>query len=192
VDWLCRPAWGKQPNPGLGPIDAWQHDAALRLKFQRGDSKMATMIEVYQARKSAFDAGMRAAKPGPAQIWRHQELLYRIVVLETCQMFVNAAPESVDVRTLFSHYQMVDAYVQNLVQERRGGPVSDQGAQSQRDAAHVSLCKIIQDYRSRFSSFAPGNDPGRYRAAISNVMQTVLPAWLQYRQTYIEIKKEAD
>ena len=152
---------------------------------------MATMLENYQAQKIGFDNGTQTAMPGPDQIWRQQELLYRIEVLETCQMFVKTAPNSVVLNVLVSHYQMVDGYIQNLVFERRYGYASNEEIKKQRDTAYDSLNLVIESYRKHFGSFAPENDTGRYRKAITGVIQTVLPAWIQYRQTYIEIKKEA-
>jgi len=152
---------------------------------------MATMLENYQALKNSFDNGMQTAMPGPEQIWRQQELLYRIEVLETCQMFVKTAPNTTDVNLLVAHYQMADAYIQNLTQERRCNMNSSEEIKKQRETAYGSLNQVIESYRKRFGSFAPGNDAGCYRKTIANVIHTVLPVWIQYRQTYIEIKKEA-
>jgi len=152
---------------------------------------MATMLETYQAQKGSFDNSIQIALPGPEQIWRQQEVLYRIEVLETCQMFVKTAPNSVDVSLLVAHYQMVDAYVQNLTLERKYGVNSGDEMKKQRDTAYGSLNQVIEGYRKSFGSFSPGNDAGCYRKAIARVIQTVLPVWIQYRQTYTEIKKEA-
>ena len=152
---------------------------------------MATMLECYIARKDSFDNGMQAAMPGPIHIWLQQELLYRIEVLEACQMFAKTAPQSLDTKDLFWHYQMVDAYFQCLTTERRYGTDADENLKKQRETAHSNLLRIIQDYRKRLSSFTSGTDAGCYKKTITNVIQTVLPAWVQYRQTYIEITKEA-
>ena len=152
---------------------------------------MATMLECYIASKDSFDNGMRTAMPGPCLIWRQQELLYRIEVLEACQMFVKTAPQSAETKDLLWHFQMVDAYFQNLTLERRYGSSVDEKQKNQRDTAHGNLLQIIQDYRKRLGSFAPGNDVGCYKKTITNVIQTVLPVWVQYRQTYVEITKEA-
>jgi hypothetical protein len=152
---------------------------------------MATMLETYTSYKAGFESRMRAAMPGPAEVWRQQELLYRIEVLEACQTFVKTAPKSVEPGSLYWHYQMVDAYFHSLTTERRFGKCSDENRQKQRDTAHGNLLKVVQDYRSRFSSFAPGNDTDYYQKTISSIIQTILPVWIQYRQTFIEITKEA-
>ena len=152
---------------------------------------MAKMLEYYIACKENFDSGMQTAMPGPSEIWKQQELLYRIEVLEVCQMFVKTAPQSVVLNDLTWHFQMVDAYFLTLTRERRFGKDADENQKKQRDTAHGNLLQVIQDYRKRLSSFAPGTDAGCYKKTISNVIQTVLPVWVQYRQTYIEITKEA-
>ena len=151
---------------------------------------MPTMLETYQAGKNSFDTSIQTAMPAPDQIWIQQETIYRIEVLETCQMFAKTAPQSVDVQVLSPHYQMVDAYIQNLTQERRYGMSAGEETKKQRETAYSNFLRVIQDYRARFGSFSPGGDTGCYRKTISKVIQTVLPVWIQYRQTYIEIKRE--
>jgi len=151
---------------------------------------MPTILESYQAGKNSFDTGIQTAAPSPAQIWVQQETIYRIEVLETCQMFAKTAPQSVDAQILVSHYQMVDAYIQNLTSERRYGTSANDEIKKQRETAYNNLLRVIQDYRARFGSFTPGGDTGCYRKTISKVIQTILPVWIQYRQTYIEISRE--
>ena len=152
---------------------------------------MATLLESYSNRKNRFNEGTQTAMPGPEQVWQQQELLYRIGVIETCQMLVKTAPLSIDVKSLLWHYQIVDAYVQSLTQERRTRSEVSEDLQKQRNTAHINLLQVIKDYRKRFGSFVPGNEDSCYRKAIANTIQTVLTAWVQYRQTYINISKEA-
>ena len=152
---------------------------------------MATTLETYWNMKVDMDSEMQNAKPASGQIWLYQELLYRIEVLQACQMFKKSAPESADSKVLAPHYQMLNAYIENLTLERRGCPDNGRETQAQRDTAHGNLRRVVEDYRKRFSSFSPGNDVRRYGIEISSLIQTVLPAWIQYRQTCTEINKEA-
>ena len=151
---------------------------------------MATLLENYYIYKNNFDIGSQAAMPGPDQVWQQQELLYRIGVLETCFMFVKTAPRSTSANELLWHYRMMDAYFQSLTTERRYSYDVGGDVKAQRETAHGNLLQVMQDYRGRFGSFAPGTDIECYRKMISKVVQTVLPAWVQYRQTYIEIMRE--
>jgi hypothetical protein len=152
---------------------------------------MATILETYCNIKENMDSKMKSAKPGSAQIWLYQELLYRIEVLQVCQLFQRSAPESADPKALAPHYQMLNAYIENLTLERRFGANNGEDAQKVRDTALGNLRRVVEDYRKRLGSFAPGNDAGRYIKEVASVIQTVLPAWIQYRQACIEIKKEA-
>jgi len=152
---------------------------------------MPTTLENYYDFSNKFDSALLVSMPGPADILRQQELLYRISVLETLQMFAKTAPQSAAPKDLCWHYQLVDAYFQNLIMERRYGMDADANIQKQRETARESLLRVIQDYRKRFTSFAPGDDAGCYRVTVAKVIQTVLPVWIQYRQTYTEIAKEA-
>jgi hypothetical protein len=153
---------------------------------------MATILEKYQEHKNSFRTQPQIAMPGPEHIWRFQELVYRIGALETFQWFSVTAPESTDVHTLVTHYQMMDAYVQNLTQERRYGIPVDEDTQKQRDTAYDSLLRVILDYRRRFGSYAPAGDT-QYPADIRHAIGAVIPAWIQYRNTYvlITLAKEA-
>ena len=153
---------------------------------------MAKLLDKYQTQKCALEAGMQTAKPGPEHIWQHQELLYRISVLETFQMFDQSAPKSMNMKSLVTHYQMMDAFIQNLSLERRSGTAADENIQKQRDTAHGSLLRVIQDYRRRFGSFSPITDI-QYQNDIHNVIITVITVWIEYRNTFVLIntKREA-
>ena len=124
-------------------------------------------------------------------VWQYQELLYRIEVLEVCKMLLRAAPESANPKDLHWHYQMVDAYFQVLLSERRYGINANENQKQLQNTAYGSVAKVIQDYRKRLSSFSPGSDANCYQKTITDVIHTVLAAWIQYRQTYIEVAKEA-
>lgn len=145
---------------------------------------MAKMLEKYQN----LYAGLvnRETTLSTEDIWVFQEILYRIEVLQVCRILFLNAPVGREMSEMFSHYQMTDAYIENLKLERRCGIQADQGLQKQRDTAHQNLCRVVDDYRKRFSSFAPAKED-QYKAVIGKVINTFLPAWISYRNTYINI-----
>ena len=106
----------------------------------------------------------------------YQELLYRIQILETCQSLCKTAPVSTDMKELLGHYQLVDAVLHCAAKERK--------------TAGENLEKITVDCRKRFSSFH-ASTPDQYRQSVSALFGTVLPAWLQWRNTYVPIGEEA-
>ena len=59
--------------------------------------------------------------------------------------------------------------------------------QKERDAASQSLERIVGDYRKRFASFAPKTTES-YWEEVTRVIRSVLPAWLQVRDTYVPLK----
>lgn len=68
------------------------------------------------------------------------------------------------------------------------GPNRGPDTQKERDAAQVNLERVIQDYRKRFSGFQPA-EPDAYQKEIGRVITTLLPAWLQYRNTFVPLQK---
>ena len=145
---------------------------------------MATYLENYVNRKLSLDPLLQAGKMTLQETMVYQELLYRIQVLETCQMLCKTAPVTTDTRELVGHYQMVDAVLFCAGKEHAfGAPVQEKG-KAQRKAAGENLAKIVADCRKRFSSF-------QYRQSISALVGTVLVAWVQLRNTYVPIGEEA-
>lgn len=150
---------------------------------------MPTVLENYHNLHKEVD--QRIAQGGaPAEaLWQHGEVVYRISVLETCQTFCKTAPVTLEMQALQGHYKMLDAYVQCLASERRYGPNRGPDTQKERDAAQNNLGRVIQDYRKRFASFAP-TEPDSYSREIGKVVRTLLPAWLQFRNTFVPLKKK--
>ena len=106
---------------------------------------MATVLENYYGYRQQLLQRMAQPPISPADLWLYGEILYRIGVLETCQMYLRSAPITREVPCLQGHYMMLDAYVQNLARERRYGPNRGPDTQKERDAAQVNLERVIQD-----------------------------------------------
>lgn len=149
---------------------------------------MATILEQYLQLKSDTRDEMKSCTLPCAKLLTYQEILYRISVLETCQAFCKTAPVTDDTRFLGYHYQIVDAYFCSLLSEHKiGWPVYDQLLKEKRKAASDSLAQIVQNCRKNFSSFKP-TSPELYKQSVTKLINTVLPAWIQYRETYISLK----
>lgn len=150
---------------------------------------MPTVLENYYNLRHEVEQRVAQGGATASAVWWYGELVYRVGVLETCQMFCKTAPITVETQVLLGHYQMLDAYVQSLATERRYGPNRGPDTQKERDAAQNNLGRVIEDYRKRFSSFKP-SAPETYSHEIGKLIQTLLPAWLQFRNTFVPIKKE--
>lgn len=152
---------------------------------------MATVLENYNGLRQQLLQRMSQPPISASDLWLYGEILYRIGVLETCQMYLRSAPITCEVPFLQGHYMMLDAYVQNLARERRYGPDRGPDTQKERDAAKVNLERVIQDYRKRFSGFQPA-EPTTYQKEVSRVITTLLPAWLQFRNTFVPLKNKKE
>lgn len=147
---------------------------------------MASVLQTYREKQSEMYHSISANTLPTKEVVRMQELNYRICVIETFQAFCKSAPMSLDTRVLGYHFQMVDAYVRFVLTERRFGPKTDEDGQKKRDTALASFEKVVQDGRKRFSSFAPSK-PEQYKNTVNQYVNTVLPVWMQYRNTYINL-----
>lgn len=144
---------------------------------------MTTLDQYYQT-KQQLNAKMADGSFTVDKLLGYQELMYRISVLESCMGFVKTAPVSADLNAMCFHYQVVDALFICLLQERQFGIPADEKLKNQRETALGNLETVVGSFRKQFQSFAP-TCPEAYRDAVSRMINTVLPAWLQYRYTYI-------
>lgn len=147
---------------------------------------MATILEQYREKQNNIRAQIAANSLPPEELLIMQELNYRICVLETFQSFCKSAPVTTDTRVMGYHFQLVDAYVRFVLNERKFGPKADAEGQKKRETAYISFDRVVQDGRKRFSSFKAGNQK-QYKNTISTYINTILPVWMQYRNTYINI-----
>lgn len=150
---------------------------------------MATVLEKYWQQKQALTQQMEQEKITAGILWRFGELVYRISVLETCQAYCKSAPVTADMQALLRHYQMLDAYIQSLALERSYGPNRGPDTEKERNAAKTNLSRVIEDYRKRFSSFAPASNKA-YGQEIGKAVNTIMPVWLQLRETFVPLKEE--
>lgn len=72
---------------------------------------MATVLENYYGLRGEVNKRIAQGNVPADAIWWHGEIMYRISVLETCQMFCKTAPITMEVKILQGHYKMLDAYV---------------------------------------------------------------------------------
>ncbi len=150
-----------------------------------------SVLQVYKEIQAKLSSKIATHTLLPRDTFAIQELNYRIGVLETFQAFVNGAPMALDPKQLGYHYQLVDANVKFILTERQFGPKGDESVQKRRETALNSLGKAVTDGRKRFSSFKPSK-PEQYSQTVGKYINTIMPLWVQYRDTYINLtpKKE--
>lgn len=147
---------------------------------------MATVLEQYRERQKVIREQLAAGSLPPDDILVMQEINYRICVLESFEGFCKSAPVTLDTKAMGFHFQIVDAYVRFTLNERKFGPKADADGQKKRETAYHSFEQVAMDGRKRFSSFKATTQE-QYKNCINNYIRTILPVWMQYRNTYINL-----
>ena len=73
-----------------------------------------------------------------------------------------------------------------LLEERRFGRTVDENGQKRRDTAEAALKNVVRQNKKRFESFKP-EKVSTYAKLMQEYISTVLPVWVQYRDTYIAV-----
>lgn len=123
----------------------------------------------------------------PKEMLILQELNYRIEVLETFQSFCKTAPATADMGIIGYHHQLACAFVQKIASERQLGEKSNQEGTKRRETAQHSLERVVDDCCKRFAAFRAESE-GQYQKALGAFVNTILPVWLQYRTSYVDVK----
>ena len=147
---------------------------------------MATILEQYLQKQEEIRSQAAANSLSVDALLIMQEVNYRICVLETLKTFCQTAPVTMDTKVMGYHYQMVNAYVRFLTSERRFGPKTDAEGQKKRETAANSLEQVANDSGRQFSSFKATTQE-QYKKRVYDMVNTVLPVWIQYRNTYINL-----
>lgn len=154
--------------------------------MSRKEQIMATILDQYREKQNEIRSKVAENSLMLEELLTMQELNYRICVLETFQTFCKSAPITMDTKAMGYHFQMVNAYVKFVLNERRFGPKTDADGQKKRETALASFERVVQDGKKRFTSFSAGTNE-QYKKSISQYVNTILPVWMQYRNTYINL-----
>lgn len=154
--------------------------------MSRKEKIMATILDQYREKQNEIRSKAAENSLMLEELLTMQELNYRICVLETFQTFCKSAPITMDTKAMGYHFQMVNAYVKFVLNERRFGPKTDADGQKKRETALASFERVVQDGKKRFTSFSAGTNE-QYKKSISQYVNTILPVWMQYRNTYINL-----
>ena len=147
---------------------------------------MATVLEQYLEQQNIIRSQIAENSLPLDELIKMQEINYRICVIETFQSFCKSAPITTDINVLGYHFQMVDAYIRFILKERRFGPKTDADGAKKRETALISFEQVVQDGKKRFTSFTVTTSE-QYKKIIRSYINTILPVWVQCRETYINI-----
>lgn len=146
---------------------------------------MVTVLEQYQQKREEYRSQIEAHSFLLEELMNLQEMNYRICVLETFQTMLRVIPITTDLQVIVKHFQVASFYMELLLKERKFGPKMDE--KQKRETALASLETVVRDGKERFMRFtAPSVNS--YKQSIQKYCNTVLPMWMQYRETYISLK----
>jgi len=140
-----------------------------------------TLLERYWQLRLNLEAEAKTAMPEPARLWMYQEIVYRISVLEVLSLFAKSAPPTHDGKVIFQHYQVATSYIGHLKNERHFNP-QDVKINEKQQTALAGLNSVIDDSLKRYANYSP-ESPAQYAKDIMKTIATVLPAWMQFRDT---------
>ncbi len=144
------------------------------------------LIEVYQDKEKEYADLLIDDEGSLTKIADLQEIKYRISVLSTLRMFVDSAPITDNLREIKFHFNITSKVVDMLLEERRFGRTVDENGQKQRETAETALKNVVRQNKKRFESFKP-EKLTTYAKLMQEYVSTVLPVWVQYRNTYIAV-----
>lgn len=145
---------------------------------------MATKLQIYLKCKENMESQTNGGTLPLDQILVYQEVCYRISVLQSCQAYNQTAPVTTNIRAIMFHFQMLDAYLCALQEEHKVGVPADEKRKEQRRTAAQSFGIIVQNCRKPFLSFR-ASTPELYKSKVGILFSSILPAWIQYRDSYI-------
>ena len=144
------------------------------------------LIEVYQDKEKEYGDLVIESEESLTKIADLQEIKYRISVLSTLRMFVDSAPITDNLKEIKFHFNITSKVVDMLLEERRFGRTVDENGQKQRETAESALKSVVRQNKKRFESFRPDTIT-TYSKLMQEYVSTVLPVWVQYRNTYIAV-----
>lgn len=147
---------------------------------------MAKILDLYKERYEEFCSQISKDSFIIGDLPELQELNYRICVIETFRLLCKSAPVTSDIRIIGYHFQLLDAQIRFIVTERKFGAKTDEDGKKKQETAHASLENVIHEGKKWFTSFLPETKE-QYKEAVGQYVNTVLPVWMQYRNTYINI-----
>lgn len=146
-------------------------------------SKLQDYLELRENFRKQIEEGTFPAK----DMLILQELNYRIEILDTLKNFCRTAPISADMRVIGYHHKLVLAFVARIAGERKLGEKADTDTAQRRETAQNTLLQVVEDCSKRFAAFHAESGE-QYKNALRAFVDTILPVWLQFRTSYVDIR----
>ncbi len=147
------------------------------------------LIEQYQKSGKLLEEQLLDGKCSLKKVVDVQELKYRISVLSTMRTFENSAPIGGTLEDINFHFRILTKFVAFLIEERRMGKKTDATGQKKRETALEVLENIFESKKSEFEEYDFEEKADSYMKFVQSILCCIVPAWAQYRDTYIDVSK---
>ena len=152
---------------------------------------MASLLSQYREMRDQYNAQLKENCLPPDSWMDLQELIYRISVLEGFSAYLKTAPVTTETKVMGYHFNMVDYFIGTICSERKFTKVKSDEADKKRKTAQEMYVTVVTQGKKEFQSFKANSDQ-HYKNSMSKYIETVLCAWVQLRNTFVNIEiKEA-
>ena len=143
-------------------------------------------LEQYIEKRAELDEQIKANSLPPESLVVYQELNYRIDVLSSFKMMCKAAPLTTDGKVMSYHYALSYKLTDGILHEHQIGEKIDDAVKKKREAAQSALDRAICSGCRPFVNYNPKKQE-QYRTDYATYINSILPLWIQYRNTYVNI-----
>lgn len=148
------------------------------------------LIEQYQKSGKLLEEQLLGGECSLKKVVDVQELKYRVSVLSTMRTFENSAPIGGETEDINFHFRILTKFVGLLIAERRTGRKVDEAGQKKRETALEVLENIFESKKEEFEEFDFEEKAGSYAKFVQGFLCAIVPAWAQYRDTYVDVSRE--
>lgn len=147
------------------------------------------LIEQYQKSGKLLEEQLVGGECSVKKVVDVQELKYRISVLSTMRTFEGSAPIDGTTDDINFHFRILTKYLAFLIEERRMGKKTDDAGKKKRETALGVLEDIFESKKEEFDEQDFEEHPASYMKFVRGVLSTIIPAWAQYRDAYVDVSK---
>lgn len=148
---------------------------------------MATKLEEYQQLKESLKEQLNKGEMDINNLIYLCEINYRIEVLEEFQLFYRTTPDIMDEDKFSFHFQFIKIFVNIILKEKRFAKIKDEAGEARKEAAKTYLKNVIESGEEQLNRLSI-TSVEEYKKYISSYCNTVLIAWLQMREAFIQIE----
>ena len=145
---------------------------------------MATYLETYKTKALAYqDLLAHGQALNGQQLCSYLEIMYRIHVFETFSLLEHTCPQPDNKSAFQLHYQLVFSILASILEERRFEIYTDKKIKEEQSTSYKSCFTFFNDFSKQCTTCTEQEYPD----TLHRVLYSFCCAWLQYRNTIIDL-----